>query len=82
MDELVTIIETSTLQFMEETGHQAVINGRVAGEKTIHILISSYLYGLFEPVMHNMTKEEATIYVKELKYFFDVGWADIMKLKK
>lgn len=82
MDELVTIIETSTLQFMEATGHQAVINGRVAGEKTIHILISSYLYGLFEPVMHNMTKEEAAIYVKELKYFFDVGWADIMKLKK
>ena len=35
MDELVTIMETSTLQFMEETGHQAVINVRVAGDKIV-----------------------------------------------
>lgn len=81
MDELVSIIETSTLRFMEETGHQAVINGRIAGSKTVHILISSYLYGLFEPVMHNMSKAEAVIYVGELKYFFDVGWANIMRIK-
>ena len=82
MDEIVSIIETSTLRFMKETGHQAVINGRIAGNKTVHILISSYLYGLFEPVKHSMSKEEAVIYVGELKYFFDVGWADIMQIKK
>lgn len=82
MDELVTIIEASTIRFMKETGHQAVINGRNAGEKTIHILISSYLYGLFEPVMHRMTKEEAVDYVGELKYFFDVGWADILRVRQ
>lgn len=82
MDELVSIIEASTIRFMKETRHQAVINGRAAGEKTIHILISSYLYGLFEPVMHNMTKAEAVVYVEELKYFFDVGWADILKISQ
>lgn len=82
MDELVSIIEASTIRFMKETGHRAVINGRAAGEKTIHILISSYLYGLFEPVMHNMTKAEAVVYVEELKYFFDVGWADILKISQ
>ena len=81
MDELVEIIEASTRRFMEFTGHEAIINGHKAGEKTIHILVSSYLYGLFEPVAHKMDKSEAVRYVEELKYFFDVGWADILKLK-
>ena len=48
---------------------------------TVHILISSYLYGLFEPIAHEMKKDEAIEYVNELKYFFDVGWADILKLE-
>ncbi len=81
MHELVEILEQSTIRFMEETGHKAVINGHEANERTIHILISSYLFGLFEPVMHKMEKAEAAIYIGELKYFFDVGWADILKLK-
>ncbi len=81
MEDLVDILERSTRRFMEETGHEAVINGKKAGEKTVHILISSYLYGLFEPVAHEMRKEDAVTYVEELKYFFDVGWADILKLK-
>ena len=81
MDDLVDILERSTRRFMEATGHEAVINGKKAGEKTVHILISSYLYGLFEPVAHEMEKVEAITYVNELKYFFDVGWADILRLK-
>lgn len=81
MEELVEIIEASTIRFMKETGHEAVINGRVAGDKTIHILISSYLYGLFEPVMHKMDKSEAVVYVGELKCFFDIGWAGILRIK-
>ena len=81
MDDLVDILERSTRRFMEATGHEAVINGKKAGEKTVHILISSYLYGLFEPVAHEMEKVEAITYVNELKYFFDVGWADILRLE-
>ena len=81
MDDLVDILERSTRRFMEATDHEAVINGKKAGEKTVHILIGSYLYGLFEPVAHEMEKVEAITYVNELKYFFDVGWADILRLK-
>lgn len=44
MDNLVDILEHSTRHFMEATGHEAVINGKKAGEMTVHILISSYLY--------------------------------------
>ena len=55
MEELVEILEASTIRFMEETGHEAV--------------------------MHKMDKAEAGVYVGELKYFFDVGWADILRIR-
>lgn len=82
LDELVDIIVDSTICFMKETGHEAIIQGRIATPETIHILINSYLYGFFEPVTHCMSREKAKIYVEQLKYFFDVGWADILQLKK
>lgn len=82
LEELVHIVVESITRFMEETGHEAVIQGKKATAETIHILVSANLYGYFEPVKHGMTREEARIYVEQLKYFFDVGWADILRLKK
>ena len=82
MEELVEIVAGSTERFMAETNHEAIILGRKATHDTIHILISSYLYGLFEPVVHGMDREAALIYTEQLKHFFDVGWADILRLKE
>lgn len=82
LEELADIVAESTIRFMKENGHEAVIQGKKATQETIHILVSSNLYGYFEPVTHGMTREEARIYVEQIKYFYDVGWADIMGLKK
>lgn len=81
LDELVEIVVQSVTRFMEATGHEAVIEGVRATPETIHILVSSNLYGYFEPVAHGMAREQARLYVAQLKYFFDVGWADILRLK-
>lgn len=80
LDELVAIVVESTTRFMRETGHEAVILGEKATPEIIHMLVSSNLYGYFEPVAHGMSREEAKLYVEQLKYFFDVGWADILRL--
>lgn len=82
LDELVDILVDSTLRFIKETGHEASIQGRAVSEETIHILVSSYLYGFFEPVTHDMSREKAVVYMEQLKYFFDAGWADILHIKK
>lgn len=82
MEDLAEISAASTIRFMKETGHEAVIAGEKVSEETIHILVSSYFYGLFEPVVHGMKKEDAIIYTQQLKCFFDVGWAEIFGLKK
>lgn len=82
MEELADIVTSSTIRFMKETNHEAIINGQKVSDNTIHILVSSYMYGLFEPVVHGMSREEAVVYTSHLKYFFDVGWANIMRLKE
>lgn len=74
------ITETSIKQF-EAMEHEAIILGEKASPEIIHILVSSYLSGLFEPVRHDMEKEKAKLYIKQLEYFFMLGWADILKLK-
>lgn len=81
-DELVDIQVASIMRFMNETGHEAVINGEKATSEIIHMLVSSNLYGYFEPVAHEMSREDARIYIEQLRYFFNVGWADILQLKK
>lgn len=80
LHELVEIIVESTVRFMKETGCEAVIYGERATPEIIHILISSYLSGLFEPVIHNMGHEDALLYAEQLQYFFNVGWANILRL--
>lgn len=82
LDDLVDILVNSTIRFMKETRHEAIILGEKATPETIHILISSYLYGFFEPVIHGMDREKARLYTEQLKYFFNVGWADILRLQK
>ena len=81
LDELVDILVDSTIRFMKETNHEAIILGKEATTETIHILVSSHLYGFFEPITHDMSREKAIIYTEQLKYFFDVGWSDILRLK-
>ena len=81
LDELVEILVTSTVRFMEESNNKAIILGQEATLETIHVLISSYLHGYFEPIIHGMSREKARLYVNQLKYFFNVGWSDILRLK-
>lgn len=80
MEELAEISTVSTIRFMKETGHEAKVNGQEVAEETIRILVSSYMYGLFKPVVQDMNREDAILYTEHLKHFFDVGWADLFGL--
>lgn len=80
-DELVDIVVASIIRFMNETGHEAVIKGKKATHEMIHMLVSSNLYGYFEPIAHGMSREDAMLYIEQIQYFFNVGWADILQLK-
>jgi len=79
LEELSEIIVELTLKFAQNVAHDALTSGR-ASRDIIHILCGSYLTGVFEPVYHNMDRNSALIYAKQLKRFFDIGWADLFDL--
>lgn len=47
-----------------------------------HILASGMFTAFFEMVIHDMPKEQAVEYVKELRAFYTAGWSAIMGLEK
>ena len=46
-----------------------------------HMIISAYFTAAFETVIHDMTREEAMIYIEELAVFFNSGWEGLLKLR-
>ncbi|MCR5165759.1 MAG: TetR/AcrR family transcriptional regulator [Oscillospiraceae bacterium] len=65
--------EKYTLKYIEDTGNDVISSGR-AGTRLIHLLCSSYVYGFFEIVRHDMTKEQAEVHISQLQDFFSHGW--------
>lgn len=46
-----------------------------------HIIASGLFTGVFETVIHNMPKEEAIIYLKQLMEFYSAGWSRILGIE-
>lgn len=46
----------------------------------LHMLSSSFYYGLFEMVIHDMSRQEAKVYAGQLQRFFACGWKDIYEV--
>ncbi len=81
LEELVELFVDSIRDYMEATNRKALINGKTATPEILHILTRAYLAGLFEPVLHNMSKSDAREYTDQITYFFSKGWADIFSIK-
>jgi len=76
--DLVDIEVEYTLDFIESIGNDSLKTGRLSLE-LMHILSSGFLRGMFEMVSHNMTRDQAHIYVNQLKRFYTRGWSDIFE---
>lgn len=73
VDEIVAIEEDCTLLYIETTNNDVIRSGR-ARPQLIHLLCSAFIHGFFEFVRHDMPKEEAVIYIRQLQTFFARGW--------
>ncbi|NFG61200.1 MULTISPECIES: TetR/AcrR family transcriptional regulator [unclassified Clostridium] len=76
--DLVEIEMEYTIKFIKAIGSDALSSERITPE-LMHMLSSSFYTGIFEIVVHKMTRESAHKYVNQLKRFFEVGWKDIFK---
>ena len=73
---IVEIDVEYTIKYINAIGNDAIVAKRLTPE-LLHMLCSSYWSGVFETVVHNMSKEDAAIYICRLKRFFQCGWRDI-----
>ena len=64
------------LKVLEKLGRQP----KQIDEQLEHILVSGFFSGFFEIIVHDMQKDKAVEYVKELRDFYTAGWAKIMGL--
>ncbi|SHI14804.1 transcriptional regulator, TetR family [Sporobacter termitidis DSM 10068] len=74
---LVEIDVEYSLKFIQASGNDALSSGRASPE-LLHIVSSAFFSGVFEIVVHDMTREAADRYIDRLKRFFLAGWDTIL----
>ncbi len=74
---LVELDVEYTKKFIDSIGSDALISGRATPE-FLHIVSSAVFSGVFEIVVHDMTREAADRYIYRLKRFFQAGWETIL----
>ena len=77
LNRLVDFEVKYTYKFLNSTNNDALKTGKLT-PMLIHMLSNAYYSGLFEVVRHEMKKEEALAYVRQLRRFFVQGWADLL----
>lgn len=65
-----------TVQFINSLGSNIISTGLVTPE-LLHILSSSLYVGIFETVIHGMSREDAHAHIEKLRRFFVCGWKDL-----
>lgn len=68
-----------TLKFIHATGSNALENGRLCTE-LMHMLTSAFYSGIFETIVHGMSRQKAHTYVGQLRRFYICGWRDILQI--
>ncbi|WDV44365.1 TetR/AcrR family transcriptional regulator [Clostridiaceae bacterium M8S5] len=69
-----------TIRSIKGTNNDAITSGRM-DEQFAHIASHAFYTGLFELVLHNISKEEAQIQLDRLRRFFKSGWQTILNIE-
>ena len=75
LEGLVKIDAEATRRFLLNLGSESYRTGRINGE-FIHVVCSGFYAGLFEVVVHDMPREAAEGYIRELRSFYYNGWKE------
>ena len=67
-----------TMQFIEQTGNDALSSGRLTPELA-HLLSSAFYAGLFEVVIHDMPQDQAVEHIQRMRRFYNAGWKTIFE---
>ncbi len=77
LHEIVTKVQTATLNFMKEIEKKGVTINHV-DEKEMHLILSAQYSAMLEMVDHDFSYEEALHYANTLAVFFKEGWRNFL----
>ena len=77
--ELVELDVERTERYYQILREKGKIKGQVSHELH-HMITSAYFTGVFEMVVHDMTRKQALEYIEELAVFFNSGWDGLLRL--
>ena len=78
--QMVEVEVDATFQFLK-TLHRLGKAVPQIDRQLCHIVSNGMFSGVFEIVVHDMTKENAKNYISALRRFYQAGWAELMQIK-
>lgn len=73
VDKMIDVETRNTERFIRELNEAGYKTNEIRADLS-HILASAMLNGTFEVVSHDLPREDARYYIKQLQDFFNAGW--------
>ncbi len=77
--EFVMLEQRETMAYMEAAKAKGIPVREIKPEE-LHLLLTAYVSAMFEVVVHDFSKEDATHYLQTLEAFFTPGWRAVLGL--
>lgn len=68
-----------TLLFMEAMNSDVLTSGRATMD-LIHMLSSAFFTGILETIVHDMPRDEAIAYTRQIQKFYQAGWKSLLQI--
>ena len=79
IDKMIDVETKNTVRFIKQL-NDAGIKMNVVRADLSHMLSSAMFNGIFEVVAHDLPREEARGYIKQVQGFFSAGWDKLLGL--
>ncbi|MDE6758057.1 MAG: TetR/AcrR family transcriptional regulator [Clostridia bacterium] len=79
IDKMIDVETANTVRFIEALNNAGIKINEVRADLS-HMLSSAMFNGIFEVVAHDLPREEARGYIKQVEEFFNAGWDKLLGL--
>lgn len=79
LHDFTMVEQEETMAYMDAARERGVPVRNVNSEG-LHLLMSAYVNAMFEVVIHDYSREQASHYLKTLRDFFSPGWRNLLGL--
>ena len=79
IDKMIDVETANTVRFIKQLNDAGIKMNEVRADLS-HMLSSAMFNGIFEVVAHDLPREEARGYIKQVQDFFNAGWDKLLGL--